>query len=199
MKYFVLFFLFLNLTAQDEYSFRAAYGKVTESDFGEVLTGYIQPHPYDLRVLALDGGYLLKENSFDMPIDVYLKVGLSVFDEGGNQDDVFEGTLYFKFYWNIDFLDNKARIGFGEGVSYTNSILYTEYLEALPKNGNNSKYLNYIDFSLDLDAGRLFRYKPLYETFMGFGVKHRSGVYGLINNVKKGGSNYICFYVETNF
>lgn len=193
--------MFLNLTAQDNYSFRVAYGKVTSSDFGEVLSGNIESHEEDLRVIALDAGYLLKESAFELPLDFYLKAGLSIFDENGIQNDVYETTLYFKAYWNFDFWENRVRVGLGEGVSYTDKILYSEYLEAQSVNpvDNNSKILNYIDFSIDLDLGRLVDYKPLDGTSLGWAVKHRSGVYGIINDVVRGGSNYNTLYIESNF
>ncbi|MFA6193177.1 MAG: hypothetical protein WC665_12600 [Sulfurimonas sp.] len=185
--------------AEDDYSFRAAYGQVTKNDFLEILVGQIQPHRYDLKVLAFDGGYLLKQNAFDLPLDLYAKAGVAHFDERGLQDDIYEGTLYLKLYWNIDFLDNRARLGLGEGGSYTTDILYAEYLEAIEKNGKNSKYLNYMDVSIDLDIGKLVQYEPLHGTSIGFALKHRSGIYGLVNNVRRGGSNYYTVYLETNF
>jgi outer membrane protein len=193
--------MFLNLVAQDDYSLRVAYGQVTSSDFGEVLSGNIKSHEEDLSVLSLDAGYLLEESAFELPLDFYLKAGLSVFNENNLQDDVYETTLYFKAYWNFDFWENRVRVGLGEGVSYTDKILYTEYLEAhsVDPIDNNSKILNYIDFSLDLDIGRLIRYKPLYGTNFGWAIKHRSGIYGLINDVKRGGSNYNTLYIESNF
>ncbi len=193
--------MFLSLVAQDDYSFRVAYGKVTSSDFGEVLSGNIKSHEEDLKVLAFDAGYLLKESAFELPLDFYVKAGFSIFDENGLQDDVYESTLYFKAYWNFDFWENRLRLGFGEGVSYTDKILSTEYLEAQSLNpvGNNSKILNYIDFSIDLDLGKLVGYIPLQGTSFGWAIKHRSGVYGLINNVVRGGSNYNTLYIESNF
>lgn len=193
--------MFLNLVAQDDYSLRVAYGQVTSSDFGELLSGNIKSHKENLSVASIDAGYLLKEGAFELPIDLYAKAGLSLFDENGFGDDVYETTLYIKAYWNLDFWKNRVRIGLGEGISYTDKILYTEYLEAQSANpiDNNSKILNYIDFSLDLDFGRLITYKPLYGTNLGWAIKHRSGIYGLINNVKKGGSNYNTLYIESNF
>ncbi|EDZ61729.1 hypothetical protein SMGD1_0837 [Sulfurimonas gotlandica GD1] len=199
MKYIVLLFLFLNLSADNNYSLRIAHGPVTNSDFGEVLFLDVKSYPQDLKVTALDGGYLLKKDAFELPLDFYVKSGLSYFDEAGLQDDIYEATLYVKVYWNIDFLSNRVRLGFGEGVSYTSDILYFEKQEAIQNNDNNSKFLNYIDFSFDFDIGRLVRYEPLKETYLGFAVKHRSGVFGLINNVNKGGSNYYAFSLEKNF
>jgi len=36
-------------------------------------------------------------------------------------------------------------------------------------------------------------------TYVGWAIKHRSGVFGLINNVKEGGANYNTIYIEKNF
>ncbi|NOR57948.1 MAG: hypothetical protein GQ474_05435, partial [Sulfurimonas sp.] len=142
---------------------------------------------------------LLKKDAFELPIDFYVKSGLSYFDEAGLQDDIYEVTLYVKVYWNIDFLSNRVRLGFGEGLSYTSDILYVEKVEAIENNDNNSEFLNYIDFSLDFDIGRLVRYEPLKDTYLGVAVKHRSGIFGLFNNVEKGGSNYVTLSLEKNF
>lgn len=199
MKFFILLFLFANLFSQEDYSLRVAYGKVTSSDFGEVLSGDIKSHPKDLTVFALDAGYLLQQNTFDLPIDTYVKTGLSRFDEAGTHDNVYEFTLYIKLYYNIDFLDNRVRFGFGEGVSYTESLLYTEELEATQEHDTNSKFLDYLEVSLDVDLGKLVRYAPLEGTSLGWALKHRSGIYGLINNVRHGGSNYNTVYIETKF
>ena len=200
MRFFILFvILFTGLSANKDYSLRVAYGEPTKSDFLEVLTGDVKSHPYNVSVLSLDGGYLLKKDAFDLPIDFYIKAGLSHFDENGLQKDVYEGTLYIKAYYNIDFWSNRIRVGFGEGGSYTSHVLAVEKLEATQEKDNNSKYLNYIDFSLDLDLGRLVHYKPLYDTSLGWAIKHRSGIFGLINNVRHGGSNYNTVYLETKF
>lgn len=201
MKYFVLLFLFLflNLSADDNYSLRVAQGQVTNSDFGEILFLDVASYSHDLQVTSLDAGYLLNQDAFELPLDIYVKGGFSYFDEAGLQDDIYEGTLYIKVYWNIDFFKNRVRLGFGEGASYTSDILYYEKQEAIDNNDNNSKYLNYIDFSLDFDIGRLVRFEPLKNTYLGVAVKHRSGIFGLINNVEKGGSNYYIFSLEKNF
>ncbi len=184
--------------AQEDYSFRVAYGKVTSSDLGEIILGDIKSHEYDLRVLALDAGYLLKADIFELPIDFYAKTGVSRFFEDGYQDDVYEGVLYVKAYWNIDFLDNRVRVGFGEGVSYTTEVLTTEYLEATEDEEPYAQFLNYLDISVDFDVGRLIRYKPLYNTYIAWTIKHRSGVRGLYSGVY-GGSNYNTISIEKNF
>ena len=201
MKIILLFLLALNLIAQDDYSFRAAYGKASGSALGDIVSGDLSQHEKDLSVLAFDAGYLLKENAFEWPMDIYVKAGLSQFDESAvNLNDVYEATIYIKAYWNFDFLDNRVRFGFGEGASYTSDILFVEKEEAATVvDGKTSYFLNYIDISLDFDFGRLIHYKPLHNTYIGWTLKHRSGIYGLINGVSKGGSNYNLVYLEKNF
>jgi outer membrane protein len=53
--------------------------------------------------------------------------------------------------------------------------------------------------SVDFDIGKLISYKPLHGTYIGWALKHRSGIFGLINNVRKGGSNYNTIFLERNF
>jgi len=202
LRFFVLFFILFNILAHanndDKYSIRAAYGVATANSLGDVISGNLGSHPQDLSVVAIDAGYLLKEDLFDLPIDIYAKGGLSYFNEG-THDDTYEGLAYIKAYYNIDFLDNRVRFGFGEGVSYTTSVLEAERYEAVIDNENTSKFLNYLDISLDFDIGRLINYKPMKDTYFGILLKHRSGIFGLINNVKGGGSNYNSIYLERNF
>ncbi|MES2955624.1 MAG: MipA/OmpV family protein, partial [Pseudomonadota bacterium] len=59
--------------------------------------------------------------------------------------------------------------------------------------------LNYLDPSIDFSLGDLIGRPGLKDTYLGFGVSHRSGIFGssrLLGNVN-GGSNYIYTYIET--
>lgn len=187
--------------AFDNYSLRAAYGVASKSDLAEIMIGDFSPHPKHLSVVAIDGGYLLKEGAFDLPLDIYLKGGFSRYDESAAfRDDLYEMTLYIKAYYNFDFLDNRVRFGFGEGGSYTTGILFVELEEAIESGyDKTSHFLNYLDISLDFDLGKLVGYKELEGAYIGWAIKHRSGILGLINNVKRGGSNYNTIYIEKNF
>ena len=198
MKYILLLLLTLNLIAQEDYSLRLAYGNASENDLGEIISGQLGSHSEDLSVLSLDGGYLVKEGAFEWPMDVYAKGSFAYFDEG-RYDDVYELTLYIKAYWNFDFAANRIRAGLGNGLSYTSDILRTEQLEAGDDGDSTANILNYMDISVDVDFGKLIRYKPLHNTYLGYALKHRSGIFGLINNVTKGGSNYNTIYIERNF
>ena len=200
MKLLLLFLFTLNLIAQDEYSFRVAYGEASVDDLGDIVFLESSTHPDNLTVYSLDAGYLLKKDIFEFPFDLYFKGGLSYFNEGYSprEDHIYEGTLYFKLYYKVDFLENRVRIGLGEGISYTSDILWSEYKEAQDEGDNTSKLLNYMDLSVDFDLGRLVRYKPLRDTYIGWTLKHRSGVFGLFHGVH-GGSNYNTISIEKNF
>jgi outer membrane protein len=201
LKLFLLLLIFfsVNAVASSDYSLRLASGKATTYDLGEILTGHIGHFRDDNRIIGVDGGYLLAESYQDSSFDIYMKTGLSSFQEGSDKDAIYEATLYLKAYWNIDFLQNRLRVGFGEGFSYTSGILEVEREDALEYNDNNSHFLNYLDVSVDFDFGRLSGIKGLQETYIGVLIKHRSGIFGLINNVRHGGSNYLNLYLEKNF
>jgi len=200
LKLFLLFLFALNLIAQDEYSLRVAYGQASTKDLGEVLSFDSDVHPDDLSVFSLDGGYLLVKDMFDAPFDLYVKGGMSYFDEGNapTSSAVYEGTVYVKVYWNLDFWENRVRLGLGEGLSYTSDVLWSEYKEATDEEEDYSQFLNYLDISIDFDLGKLVRYEPLEDTYIGWTIKHRSGVFGLFNGVN-GGSNYNTISIEKNF
>jgi outer membrane protein len=203
MKLFLFSLLLLNLAliADDKYIMRMAYGTASQNDLGQIITGNPDSTDKALSVMALDGGYLLKENFLDLPIDIYIKGGLSAFNEKVN-NNTYEALAYIKAYYNIDFLDNRIRIGLGEGFSYTSRILEVEYDEVNedPNNiSSSARFLNYLDITVDFDVGKLINYKPMHDTYLGYLLKHRSGIAGLINNVDHGGSNYNAFYIEKKF
>ncbi|MBN2815731.1 MAG: hypothetical protein JXQ67_03560 [Campylobacterales bacterium] len=201
MRFFLFLFLTLSLYAEENYSLRVAYGQASSSTLGDIISGDFSSHEKSLNVVALDGGYLLKQGAFEWPMDVYVKSSISYFDESdANRDALYELTLYIKAYWNFDFLDNRVRFGFGEGASYTSDILFVEAEEAATiVDGKTSYFLNYLDISLDFDIGKLVGVKTLEGAYFGWALKHRSGIYGLINGVSKGGSNYNTLYIEKNF
>ena len=203
------------LEASQKYSFRFAYGVESDSDLGQIIS-FQKPtkHKYSFDVISLDGGYLLAPSIFELPLDLYIKGGTALFrsedlskypELQGMPDvsskDIYEFTLYIKLYYNINFGGNRVRFGFGEGGSYVTDYLVPEVIEErteTPEDPKYSKYLNYLDISLDIDIGRLFGIKTLHETYLGYTLKHRSGIFGLVNGVS-GGSNYNTISIEKNF
>ena len=76
------------------------------------------------------------------------------------------------------------------------------YTEVTSQKGKTtSRLLSYLDPTIDISVGDVLGVRSLKETYIGFGVSHRSGVFGasrLLGNVS-GGSNYIYTYVESAF
>lgn len=187
-----------NLVAgENQYSVRGVYGWATSKDLGEVLFGKFSPDSKEYKVYSLDGGYKLWSDVNEWPVDVYAKAGLNYYDEDVAKSG-YGADLYIKAFYNIDFWENRVRFGFGEGLSYTTKTLKIEELDALVKDSPTSKFLNYLDISLDFDMGKLVHSKALEEFYFGVVIKHRSGVFGLFNGVH-GGSNYNAVYLEKNF
>ena len=185
--------------AAQNYSLRVASAVAVDYDFGQIITGSIGRFQSHSTVYAVDGGYLLKSSTDSLPFDFYLKSGLAYFEQSPSHSPIYEMTLYLKAYYNIDFLDNRVRVGFGEGGSYATGILEVERADALKHSDNNSYYLNYLDVSLDFDVAKLLHANSFNECYVGVLIKHRSGIFGLINNVRHGGSNHVGFYIEKNF
>ncbi len=174
-----------------------AVGRADSNDFGQIVSAQTAPYSIDAKVMVMDIGYKLAKDSFELPLDWYVKFGFSKFYESGNRKSVYENLLYVKAYYN--FFDRYMRFGFGEGLSYTYGTLHVEEMDAEGNQDNNSHLLNYLDVTIDFDLGKVFNNNSLNELYLGIGLKHRSGIFGLINNVRHGGSNYELLYLEKNF
>lgn len=196
MKFLLIFVLFFNTLLFSDYSLRIAHGTATKSTLGEVISGNAGSHPDYLGVLAIDAGYLLNRFTYHVPIDIYVESSIARFNEN-YENELYEFTIYAKMYLN--FFDRKVRVGLADGASYTTSILKVESDEAKEIDGATSKILNYIDLSLDVDIGRVTNLTVLNDAYIGVALKHRSGIFGLINNVTRGGSNYNSIYIGKNF
>jgi len=208
MRYFFLCLLLvsLDLLADDKaitdeipYSIRLGAGFADYNDLNAILQFDYNRYDKNLYVINLDGGWRAGKNIFDTPIDVYLKGGLSYFDERGWADNIFEATLYIKFIWKIDFYGNRIRLGFGEGISFAQDIPYVEQVDASESEEKaTARLLNYLDISADIDIGRLIRVDSMRDLYLGYTIKHRSGVKGLYSGVHRG-SNYVMLTLEKNF
>lgn len=200
MKFLLLLLLSLNLIADSDYSLRAAVGSSSASDFDQLYSFQgLNKSPYNTSMYGIDGGYRILKNMNNWPFDLYVKGGLNYFNENGYQPDFLEATLYVKVYYKLEALDNELRIGLAEGISMASRIPYTEKMEAEVEKDNQSNLLNYMELTFDFDMGKLINVNALKETYFGYMIKHRSGMYGLYGGVKDGGSNYNCLYVEKSF
>ena len=189
------------------YSIRICYGEADQNDLGAILTGDWNHYSGDTSAFNLDAGYRVGHNVGGLPFDFYMKGGLSYFNENDvvfqdkHHKDFLEVNLYIKVYLKLDFWKNRIRFGIGEGVSLAQEVPVVEIVDATNSDGTvdpTAKFLNYLDISADFDVGRLIRVNTLRDTYLGYTLKHRSGVFGLYNGVH-GGSNYNMVTLEKNF
>ncbi len=156
----------------------------------------------DSRITGIHLGRPFVERVNGWPLDFVGYAGVVHRNDGDFQEDSWQVDAYMKAYWyGFPWSDTlRTRIGFGAGLSYAARVPYVEERDQTAKGQNTSKLLSYLDPSIDINMGDLFRSKRLEETWLGVGVSHRSGVFGsseLFGNVN-GGSNYIYAYVETS-
>ena len=113
------------------------------------------------------------------------------------QDQTSEFILaikgYYTFNWPIDW-----RLGAAEGLSYAVTVPYVEQVDMEDKGYDPSNLMNFLDLSLDLNLGDLFRTKKLQGLWLGYRIHHRSGMFetsSMFGNVK-GGSNINTVYLQ---
>ena len=181
-----------------DYSLRIGGGYSDFNDLGEILAWNFNHYEGDTYVINIDAGWRFVENMSDLPFDWYLKGGFSYFNENDLQNDILEGTIYVKVIYKLDFLKNRIRFGFGEGLSLASDVPIVEIADAADSDKETATLLNYLDISVDLDLGRLAGVESMYDLYLGYTIKHRSGVAGLFSGVT-GGSNYNMVTLEKNF
>ena len=183
--------------------FKLLYGKATEDGchLARIITARCfstaSVNATSIRGIQVGKPFIEKLNGW--PLDFAGYAGLTQHDDRGLQTnglqlDVFMKAIYSGFPWSERV---KTRLGLGVGLSAAQRVPYTEVASQGAK--STSRVLNYLDPTLDISVGDLLGVRSLKETYIGFGVSHRSGIFGasrLLGNVN-GGSNYIYTYLET--
>ena len=177
-------------------------GKASECDVLQIvrLACTSTRTPEDTRVASIELGRTLIERLNGWNIDIAGYIGLLRHDENGYQPDHWQVNAYFKSFWyGFPWRDRvKTRIGIGSGLSYAERVPTIEARDQARRGENTNKLITYLDPTIDFSLGDLVGSRALKNTFVGLGVSHRSGVFGLsqlLGNVD-GGSNYIYTYVE---
>jgi outer membrane protein len=185
---------------------RLAYGGSSDCDLLPILgwdctTVNTQD---DTSIWSLDVGQVLVRRVNNWPLDIAGFIGFTRHLERGLQEDFWQINAYLKPYyyfgpWWRDRL--RTRFGFGAGISYASRIPFTEQRDQALRGRDTSKLLLYLDPTIDINVGDLFKVREMRETYVGIGVSHRSGIFGasrLFNSVD-GGSNYIYAFIEAGF
>lgn len=181
------------------------YGKATEDGchLARIITARClstaKVNATNISGLHIGKPFIEKLNGW--PLDFAGYLGLTHHDERGLQANSLQVDLYMKAtYYDFPWSERvKTRLGLGVGLSAAQRVPYTEVTSQ--KGKTTSRLLSYLDPTIDISVGDLIGVRSLKETYFGFGVSHRSGVFGasrLLGNVS-GGSNYIYGYVESAF
>ncbi len=176
---------------------RIAHGWATPSNIGDIINLDSEKDPYNNQMTSVFYGLPLTDELFSLPIDLYLTPGYVQHWKSDVQDLSSEFVVAIKAYATIPW-PTKWRFGVAEGLSYINNVSYIEQSEMDRKGYKESKLLNYLDFSFDVNLGDLFNHRDLDGVWVGYSIHHRSAIfenssqYGRI----KGGSNYNSIYVQ---
>lgn len=179
---------------------RIAHGEATPSTLGEVLAFNKEDDLYHNKLTSLFYGYPLTDELFGLPLDIYLTPGLVYHQHSAVQESFYEYVIAIKAYYTFKWLIH-WRLGIAEGLSYSSQINYVERTKLEANGYRPSKVLDYLDFSVDVNLGDIFRNNSLRNTWLGYSIHHRSGMFeaGSQFGRIKGGSNYTTFYVQQHF
>lgn len=134
------------------------------------------------------------------PLDLVGYAGVVRHLEKGFQPDFWQIDAYMKgYYYGFPWSHRvQTRVGLGFGVSYAERVPYAEVVSQARRERNTSKLLNYLDPSIDVSLGDIFGSERWHELYFGFGVSHRSGIFGTAQmlGTVDGGSNYLYAYIE---
>lgn len=179
---------------------RVAHGWATPSNIGDIMKFNSEKDPYNNQLTSLFYGHPLTDELFGIPLDIYFTPGIVHHWSSEVQSSATEYVAAIKAYYTLDW-PTKWRFGVAEGISYIDSFTYVEHEEMKSKGYTPSNYLNYLDFSFDINVGDLFNNRDLDKVWFGYSLHHRSAIfekasqYGRI----KGGSNYNTLYVQIDF
>jgi outer membrane protein len=157
--------------------------------------------PDDTRIWGVDVGRPLVERVNGWPLDFVGYVGVLGHDERGRAPDGWQVNAQIKaYYYGFPWSGRvRTRAGFGVGFSLAHRVPLVEMEDQARRGRATSRFLNYLDPSLDFSVGDLVGSKRLKETYLGIGISHRSGIFGasqILGNIN-GGSNYFYGYLET--
>jgi outer membrane protein len=185
--------------------FKLMYGQATEDGchLAKIITARClsTASTNATSIAGLQVGKTVAQGFNGWPVDVVAYAGLLQHNDRGLQPNGAQLDLFVKaFYTGFPWSDRvKTRLGLGAGVSLAQRVPYTEAPNAATGPKPASRILQSLDPTIDVSVGDLLGYRALKETYFGFGVSHRSGIFSssrLLGNVN-GGSNYIYTYIES--
>jgi len=176
---------------------RVADGTATPSNLGDLVKGNREPDPYNNKLTSVFYGVPVSDTFFGINMPIYFTPGYIWHHSSIVQGGFPEYVVAIKGFYTIKW-PTRWRLGVAEGLSYTRDITYVEQSELDQKGYRPSNLLNYMDFSVGVDLGDLFNSKMLKNTWFGYSIHHRSGIFesSSVFGRIKGGSNYTTLYVQ---
>lgn len=177
---------------------RISQGWGTSSDFQNMLFGaHDTVDGADVRSTSIFYGHPLSDSVFGVPIEMYLTPGVMYHYSSDVQDSSLEFILAFKGFYTFK-TPWRTRLGIAEGISFADSLTFYESEELDAKGHEESKLLNYLDLTLDLNVGDVFGRTKLEDLWLGTGIHHRSGIYGSSSAFGdiSGGTNFASVYLQ---
>lgn len=221
MKIFFIFFLTATLifgksdNENNKYLIRLLYGKASYSSLKDLVS--FQESDRDEQRGTLIGlqfeNYLARDlwdGSADLTYfssfiyhrqDIKVEDGKYTEPKKLSGKDTYQLNGGIKIYWK-NFPWNKyvrTRLGLGEGISLVRERLDIEIQNTNKEDEKSDAHiLNYLDLTLSFNLRDITRWDQLENYYIGGGLSHRSGLYGLVSGVD-GGSNYWTFFIEGEF
>ena len=186
---------------QGEWSWRVNYGYqadgniVSEIDQGDFSKSTVA----DTNIAGFTLGKLLTEGD---RVDYVGKIALFRHleeDEGNGNFNSYAAYILArgKGYspWSKEEI---FRWGFGFGMSYAETVPIAEQRKQEENGGNTSRFLNYLEMTLDFPLYRISKANWLQRCYTGISLVHRSGIFGtsdILGDVA-GGADWITLHLE---
>lgn len=180
---------------------RVAHGAGTGSSLGDILLhGDIGGDADGGRLTSLFYGHPVADTLFGWPLAIYLTPGLVYHHPSSEQGRAFEYVIAFKAYYTLTW-PVRVRLGLAEGLSYVTQVPHLERSGLLANGYEPSKFLNYLDLSIDANVGDLFGLPRSGSLWLGFSVHHRSGIFETGSQFGRisGGSNFSTLYLQWHY
>jgi outer membrane protein len=180
---------------------RLAHGWGTPSSVGEILTGRAQRDPHHNQLTSIFYGVPVADELFGIPLDIYITPGFVWHWSSGVQDAAQEYVVAIKAYYTLPIPRVRVRAGIAEGFSYITKVTWIERTNNAKKGYIPSNLLNYLDFSLDVSLGDIFRTDMARGIWLGYSIHHRSAIFETAQHFGRisGGSNYQTLYLQYEF
>lgn len=185
------------LTLPKNHYLRLSHGWATPSNIGQIISGDIEKDEYNNQMSSIFYGIPVAESVFSLPIEIFVTPGFAYHYNSEVQDPITEYILaikaYYTFKWPL-----RWRFGFAEGLSYVSEVTY---IEANDDEQSDTKFLNYLDFTLDINLGDITTLSELDRLWLGYTLHHRSAIFesSSLFGRSKGGSNYNGVYLQWHF